>query len=215
MDTMAGSGTGLGRRLGGGRDDAFAIVGVLVDRIAARIESSGERLGDERLLFLDRGDGASARSCASPVRSWRSRYSCSCTRWRCRSSPAAPRSSTSRSSACGRSGRRSGRCRSFYPDRVVRFLDQPVTGVSMFMKDASTTATTPTSTSSWRSCSSAWRCWLLMRRRVFRDPAARPAARCPAGQGTGWASLLCWFGAIVTGRLIAYVGAGTGTVSLL
>jgi hypothetical protein len=49
--------------------------------------------------------------------------------------------------------------------------------------------------------------WVLirMRREVFEDPQLDKAAVSGNAKMLAWASLGCWFGAIVAGRLLAYV----------
>ena len=49
--------------------------------------------------------------------------------------------------------------------------------------------------------------FIRMRRIVLLAPEADGEAP-PRGRGLAWASLACWFGAIVMGRLLAYVGTG-------
>jgi hypothetical protein len=43
---------------------------------------------------------------------------------------------------------------------------------------------------------------------VFADPALDKAPVSGTAKGLAWASLICWFGAITAGRLLAYVGPG-------
>jgi hypothetical protein len=47
------------------------------------------------------------------------------------------------------------------------------------------------------------------RRRVF-EQAALDGGPIPGARALAWGSLGCWFGAIVAGRLIAYVGPVAG-----
>ncbi|HEY1242360.1 MAG TPA: hypothetical protein VGF16_17470 [Bryobacteraceae bacterium] len=52
--------------------------------------------------------------------------------------------------------------------------------------------------------------WVLirMRRQIFDDPKLDDAPRSSTAKLLAWASLVCWFGAITAGRLLAYVGPG-------
>ena len=50
----------------------------------------------------------------------------------------------------------------------------------------------------------------IMRKQVFGDPASIPAPVSGRTKMLAWASLACWFCAIVAGRLIAYVGPVPG-----
>lgn len=54
--------------------------------------------------------------------------------------------------------------------------------------------------------------WLLSltRKRVFRDPALDAEPVSGRARGLAWASLVCWFGAITAGRLLAYLGPVSG-----
>jgi hypothetical protein len=47
-------------------------------------------------------------------------------------------------------------------------------------------------------------------RRVFANPALDNGPVPPDAKTLAWVSLVCWFGAIVAGRLIAYVGPVAG-----
>ena len=50
----------------------------------------------------------------------------------------------------------------------------------------------------------------VMREKVFRDPRLDRTALPRSAKALAWASLFCWFGAIVAGRLIAYTGLEAG-----
>jgi hypothetical protein len=50
----------------------------------------------------------------------------------------------------------------------------------------------------------------VMRKRVFLNPEVDQAPVTGAAKGLAWASLICWFGAITAGRLLAYVGPVSG-----
>ena len=54
----------------------------------------------------------------------------------------------------------------------------------------------------------------VMRKKVFGNPEL-DKARVPAdAKRLAWASLICWFGAITAGRLLAYVGPVSGAPGL-
>jgi hypothetical protein len=55
--------------------------------------------------------------------------------------------------------------------------------------------------------------WLLQKR-VFADPILDKAPVSGTAQKLAWASLICWFGAITAGRLLAYVGPVSGPPGL-
>jgi hypothetical protein len=50
----------------------------------------------------------------------------------------------------------------------------------------------------------------VMRRRVFRNPELDKAPLPADAKRLAWVSLVCWFGAITAGRLLAYVGPVSG-----
>src|ERR1700726_647830 len=50
----------------------------------------------------------------------------------------------------------------------------------------------------------------VMRKKVFLNPEVDQAPVTGAAKGLAWASLICWFGAITAGRLLAYVGPVSG-----
>ena len=54
--------------------------------------------------------------------------------------------------------------------------------------------------------------WLLTRtrKRVFNDPELDRGSLPAGSKGLAWASLICWFGAITAGRLLAYLGPVSG-----
>lgn len=50
----------------------------------------------------------------------------------------------------------------------------------------------------------------VMRKKVFADPQLDKGPMSASAKRLAWASLICWFGAIVAGRLLAYVGSVGG-----
>jgi len=50
----------------------------------------------------------------------------------------------------------------------------------------------------------------IMRRQVFEDPQLDDAPVNGSARRLAWISLVCWFGAITAGRLLAYVGPVSG-----
>ena len=92
-----------------------------------------------------------------------------------------------------------------FPVIWAGFWLEIVTGISMFMKDASSYGRNPDLY--WKLLFIAIGMGLLavLRRRVFRDPAVdtRPVPRQARLMAGG--VLVCWFAVIVTGRLLAYL----------
>ena len=50
----------------------------------------------------------------------------------------------------------------------------------------------------------------VMRKKVFDDPQLDHGPVPASAKGLAWTSLICWFGAITAGRLLAYVGPVSG-----
>lgn len=53
-----------------------------------------------------------------------------------------------------------------------------------------------------------------MRKQVFGDPQLDEAPVKGSAKRLAWLSLVCWFGAITAGRLLAYVGPASGLSSV-
>jgi hypothetical protein len=96
----------------------------------------------------------------------------------------------------------------FYPIMWAGFWLNLITGVSMFTKDASIYGNNEDFYI--KLVFVAVGVWLLfvMRKRVFQNPQLDNGPT--PGRGLAVASLLCWFAAIIAGRLIAYVGPVPG-----
>lgn len=58
--------------------------------------------------------------------------------------------------------------------------------------------------------------WVLyvMHKKVFADPELDTAPVSGTAKRLAWASLICWFGAITAGRLLAYLGPVAGVPGL-
>jgi hypothetical protein len=83
------------------------------------------------------------------------------------------------------------------------------TGVGLFCADATTRAINP---DFWlKLVFVAIGVFAMVKmRKVFANPALASGTVPPDGKTWAWVSLVCWFGAIVAGRLIAYVGPVAG-----
>jgi hypothetical protein len=97
-----------------------------------------------------------------------------------------------------------------YPVMMWSFVVNAITGVSLFMADAGTRGINPDFYIKMVLVFTGF--WLLirMRKQVFEDPNLDTAPVPGRYKMLAWASLACWFGAIVAGRLIAYVGPVAG-----
>ena len=91
-----------------------------------------------------------------------------------------------------------------YPLMWFGFWINLITGSTLLVADASTRLTNPDFYVKM-FCVIAGT-WLLyvMRKRVFGDPQLDVAPVSSANRTLAWLSLACWFGAILTGRLLAY-----------
>ena len=97
-----------------------------------------------------------------------------------------------------------------YPVMWFGFAINLFTGVSIFLKDATIYGRNYDLYVKLVFVAAGVVLLRVMRKQVFGDPAldARPVP--PRAKTLAWASLACWFCAIVSGRLIAYVGPVPG-----
>jgi hypothetical protein len=98
----------------------------------------------------------------------------------------------------------------FYPLLWTGFWLNAITGVSIFTKDASTYGRNPDFYVKLLFVFAGVALLTVMRRKVFHDPQVDNGPMPARAKMLAWASLLCWFAAIVSGRLIAYVGPVPG-----
>jgi len=93
----------------------------------------------------------------------------------------------------------------FYPVVYFGFWLEAVTGTAMFMKDASTYGRNPDFY--WKLLCVAVGIWLLavLRKRVFQNPQVDSVPVTSQARLMAGGVIVCWFAAIVTGRLIAYL----------
>jgi hypothetical protein len=96
-----------------------------------------------------------------------------------------------------------------YPVMWLGFGINLFTGVGLFCADATTRAV---NLDFWvKLVFVAVGVFAMTRmRRVFANPALDNGPVPPDAKTLAWVSLVCWFGAIVAGRLIAYVGPVAG-----
>lgn len=97
-----------------------------------------------------------------------------------------------------------------YPVMWWAFGFNTVTGIGLLIADASTKGKNPDFWVKMALVLAGVRVMVLMRKRVFRHAwlDVQPVTRHM--KALAWASLICWFGAICAGRLIAYVGPVAG-----
>ena len=93
----------------------------------------------------------------------------------------------------------------FYPVLWIGFWIDALTGVSIFMKDAGTYGRNPDVYVKLLFVFAGVALLLVMRKRVFRNPQLDNGPLPKPAKLLAWASLLCWFAAVIGGRLIAYL----------
>ena len=93
-----------------------------------------------------------------------------------------------------------------YPVMWVGFWINAVTGVILLVADATTRLTNPDFYVKMVFVFTGVYLLRLTRKQVFADPQLDQGPLPSRAKTLAWASLVCWFGAIVAGRLLAYVG---------
>lgn len=85
------------------------------------------------------------------------------------------------------------------------FVINAISGTMMLMADATSKLTMPDFYIKMAFVIVGFLVLLRMRRTVFGDPQLDVGPLPGSAKTLAWASLACWFGAIVAGRLLAYV----------
>lgn len=93
-----------------------------------------------------------------------------------------------------------------FPWLWVAFGINAVTGTMMLMADATIKLTTTDFYIKMALVFAGLFVLIRMRRQVFEDPQLDQVPVSGNAKMLAWASLVCWFGAITAGRLLAYVG---------
>ena len=97
-----------------------------------------------------------------------------------------------------------------YPYMMLGFAINAFTGISIFMKDATVYARNFDLYVKLFFIAVGMVLLLRIRKQVLRDPDLDTRPVTPAARMLAWATLFCWFAAIIAGRLIAYVGPVAG-----
>lgn len=97
-----------------------------------------------------------------------------------------------------------------YPYMMLGFAINLFTGVSIFMKDATVYSRNFDLYVKLLFIAVGMVLLLRIRTQVLRDPDLDNRPVTPAAKTLAWATLFCWFAAIIAGRLIAYVGPVAG-----
>src|SRR5580693_10470335 len=92
-----------------------------------------------------------------------------------------------------------------FPLLWVAFGINAVTGTMMLVADATTKLTTLDFYLKMAFVFAGLFVLIRMRRQIFEDPKLDQVPVTGNAKMLAWASLVCWFGAITTGRLLAYV----------
>ena len=98
----------------------------------------------------------------------------------------------------------------FFPVLWVGLSINAVTGTLLLMQDATTKLTNWDFYLKMVFIAAAVTTLRALRTRVFRDPRIDEAPLPASVRTLAAVSLVCWMGAIVTGRLLAYVGLTSG-----
>jgi hypothetical protein len=85
------------------------------------------------------------------------------------------------------------------------FIINAISGTMMLMADATTKLTTPDFYIKMFFVFAGLYVLIRMRRDVFENPQLDQAPVSGNAKVLAWAGLVCWFGAITSGRLLAYV----------
>lgn len=101
-----------------------------------------------------------------------------------------------------------------YPAIWAGFCLNALTGAVLMCADATAKLTNPDFYLKMLCVLSGVLLLRAMRTRVFADPLLDKAPVSRDAKLLAWASLLCWFGAITAGRLLAYVGPQRGAPGL-
>lgn len=102
----------------------------------------------------------------------------------------------------------------YFPLIWAGFWLNAITGTLLLVADATTKLTNPDFYVKMAFIFAGVAVLYVMQKRVFRDPILDENPVPATAKGLAWASLLCWFGAITAGRLLAYVGPVSGPPGL-
>ena len=97
-----------------------------------------------------------------------------------------------------------------YPVMWTGFWINAATGLALLAADAATKLINPDFYVKMAFVFAGVYLLRLTRSKVFADPQLDQGPVSASAKTLAWASLVCWFGAIVAGRLLAYVGPVSG-----
>ena len=93
-----------------------------------------------------------------------------------------------------------------FPLLWVAFGLNAITGTLMLLADATIKLTTADFYIKMALVFAGLFVLIRMRRQIFQNPQLDQVPLSGNAKMLAWASLACWFGAIISGRLLAYVG---------
>lgn len=94
----------------------------------------------------------------------------------------------------------------FYPVIFIGFWVNTLSGIALTTVTASTILKNPLFLAKLALIAAAVVCMATIRKRVLSsETVVRTGVVPPLGRRLAWLSLVCWLGAIITGRAIAYV----------
>ena len=96
-----------------------------------------------------------------------------------------------------------------YPYMWGGFWLNAVSGILLFVPEATTKAISPVFYTKMTFIAIALTLMVRIRTRLLRDPLFGKGVVQMNAKILAWAAILCWLGAITAGRLLAYVGPGT------
>ncbi|HEY3824403.1 MAG TPA: hypothetical protein VGL82_07575 [Bryobacteraceae bacterium] len=102
----------------------------------------------------------------------------------------------------------------YFPLIWAGFWLNAATGTLLLMADATTKLTNPDFYVKMTFIAAGIVVLYRLQKKVFADPVLDTAPVSGSAQKLAWASLICWFGAITAGRLLAYVGPVSGPPGL-
>jgi hypothetical protein len=101
-----------------------------------------------------------------------------------------------------------------FPVAWIGFWINAATGTVLLMADATTKLTNPDFYVKMVFVFSGVTLLVMMRRKIFRNPKLDEVPLPSSAKIMAWLSLVCWTGAITSGRLLAYVGPVSGVPGL-
>lgn len=90
------------------------------------------------------------------------------------------------------------------------FILNTITGVILLMADATTKLTNPDFYVKMALIVVGLLVQRAIQRKILTDPQVDAGGLPSGAKGLAWASLICWFGTVLAGRLLAYLGPVAG-----